>query len=124
FSPTQHTLLIICSSINQIDIAGVETLVHMVDEHRRNNKDIYFCGIKAPMMKLMERSGAIEEIHSDHIFESKEHAIETLVSKLDTGVCSECPHRVFWECDAKKADARSHGVETCIHLPQSTVFQS
>ncbi len=124
FSPTQHTMLIICSSINQIDLAGVETLVHMVDEHRRNNKDIYFCGIKAPMMSLMERSGAIEEIRHDHIFESKEHAIETLVSNLDTGVCSECPHRVFWECDAKKADARSHEIESCIHLPQSTVLQS
>ncbi|MCG6553234.1 MAG: SulP family inorganic anion transporter [Candidatus Magnetominusculus sp. LBB02] len=124
FTPTQHTLLIICSSINQIDLSGVESLVHMVDEYRRNNKDIYFCGIKPPMMKLMEKSGAVEEIRHDHIFESKEQAIETLVSMQDTGVCSECPHRVFWECDAKKAAAKATAKEVAFGLPQSGLLQS
>ncbi|MBF0516818.1 MAG: SulP family inorganic anion transporter [Nitrospirae bacterium] len=124
FAPSQHKLLIICSSINEIDLTGVETLVHMVEEYRRNNKDIYFCGIKPQMLKLMERSGAVEEIGHDHIFDSKEQAIMTLVESLQTGICAECPHRVFWECDAKKATAKSTAKEKSFGLPQNGLLQS
>ena len=46
----------------------------------------------------LERSGYLDEIGRENIFESKGEAIETIFRRLDPSVCAGCPRRVFREC--------------------------
>jgi len=53
-------------------------------------------------MKLLKKSGALDTIGQDHIVKTKENALEMIVPNLDLTICSQCPQRVFRECDENK----------------------
>ncbi|MBF0563644.1 MAG: SulP family inorganic anion transporter [Nitrospirae bacterium] len=102
YVPTQKKILILCRSINIIDLMGVESMVNMVKEYRKNGIDMFFCKMQPEVMTMMQKSGAVNEIGPANIFEGEEEAVREIVYNLDAKVCAKCPHRVFWECDAKK----------------------
>lgn len=102
YVPTQNKILVVGTSINHIDLMGVESMVNVVKEYRRNGIEMSFCKLKPEVVSMMQKTGAINEIGQDHIFEGKEEAVREIVSNLDKGICAECPHRVFWECDTNK----------------------
>jgi SulP family sulfate permease len=99
---TQRKILILCRSINIIDLMGVESMINMVKKYREKDVDISFCKMQPEVMIKMQKGGAINVTGLDHIFESEEGAIMQIVANLDKDVCIKCPHRVFWECDANK----------------------
>ncbi|MBF0590475.1 MAG: SulP family inorganic anion transporter [Nitrospirae bacterium] len=104
--PQQKRLLIMLSSVNHIDVSGVESLVRLVQEWRKEGGDVYFYGIKWRLMHILYQSGAYHIIGADHIFKEKEAAIEKVLECLDLNTCERCKKRVFWECDKNKA--RTH----------------
>jgi SulP family sulfate permease len=103
YVPTQNKIMLMCSSINNVDLMGVESMVNLVKDYRRNGKDIIFCKMKPEVYTMFKKSGALKTLGEDHIFDSREQAITDIVSNLDKTVCAQCSHRVFWECDANKS---------------------
>jgi SulP family sulfate permease len=105
-NPRQTKLFIVCSAINHMDITGIESIVRIVDQRRKDGGDVYFYGINPRIMRIFEKSGALERIGKDHIFATKEIALESIVPYLDLTICGNCKERVFWECDQNKAQYR------------------
>jgi SulP family sulfate permease len=101
--PKQNKIVVMCSSVNHIDLSGVETILHIVRDYRRNDGDAYFCNVHLHVMKTLNMSGAIEEIGADHLYENQKAVLQHIVPNLDLRICASCPQRAFWECDANKS---------------------
>ncbi|HLC16580.1 MAG TPA: sodium-independent anion transporter, partial [Thermodesulfovibrionia bacterium] len=104
--PGQTKLFITCSAINHMDITGIESLVRIVDQRRKAGGDVFFYDINSRIMRIFEKSRALDFIGRDHIFTTKETALESIVPNLDLTICGNCKKRVFWECDQNKTQYR------------------
>ena len=93
-----YHILIVASGINLIDLAGAEALV---SENRRlaeHNGGLYFVGIKSSVYEFAARSCFIKQIGSDHFFDTKSMAINSIYERLDKSVCATCQSMIFREC--------------------------
>ncbi|QWR78609.1 SulP family inorganic anion transporter [Candidatus Magnetomonas plexicatena] len=102
FVPSQNKILLLCDSINNVDLMGVESMVNLVKDYRKNGREIIFCKMKPEVYTMFKKSGALKTVGEDHVFDSQENAIADIVASLDKNICHQCSHRVFWECDANK----------------------
>jgi SulP family sulfate permease len=99
-APDQHNLLIICNSVNFIDIGGAEFLAQEAERRRAMGGDLFLCGVKKGVYNFLKRSGHLDIIGEDHIFHSKREAIKTIFPQLDHERCIVCTARVFDECQS------------------------
>jgi sulfate permease, SulP family len=93
-----YHILIVASGINFIDLAGSETLVA---EHNRLKKfggGLYFVNMKSSVKEFAAKSGFIKKIGSDHFFDSKTDAIESIYRSLNKDICKTCNALIFKEC--------------------------
>ena len=93
-----YHILIVASGINLIDLAGAEALV---SENRRlaeHNGGLYFVGIKSSVYEFAARSCFIKQIGSDHFFDTKTMAINSIYERLDKSVCATCQSTIYREC--------------------------
>jgi SulP family sulfate permease len=93
-----YHILIVSSGINFIDLAGGEALVAENNRLKKHNGGLYFVGLKSSVYEFAAKSCFIRNIGSDHFFDSKTHAINSIYKRLDKSVCSSCEARVFIEC--------------------------
>lgn len=98
YNPEQTRVLIICSGINFIDIAGAELLKRETLRRRELGGDLYLCSVKSRVLTLLREGGYLDVIGNDHIFAAKATAIKTIFSQLDPQRCQRCNARVFGEC--------------------------
>ena len=94
----QTNILIICSGINFIDVAGCEALVHEAHNLHLNGRQLYLSSIKGEVRDILKRGGYLDRIGMDHVFLFKEEAIKTLIPHLDPERCHFCKARIFNEC--------------------------
>ena len=97
-SPVQKNLVIVASGINFIDMGGAEALADETRHRRSAGGNLYFIGIKEAVSLVLKRTGFIETIGKDNIFESKTAALSTIYSKLDQDICKNCNNHIFQEC--------------------------
>ena len=93
-----YHILIVSSGINLIDLAGAEGLV---SENRRlaeHNGGLYFVGIKSSVYEFAARSCFIKQIGSDHFFDTKTTAINSIYERLDRSICATCQSMIYREC--------------------------
>ena len=57
-------------------------------------------GIQAQPLEMLKRTGLIERIGSDHMFEHTGEAINYALVHLDVQKCRGCKHFAFRECAA------------------------
>ncbi|MDH5542060.1 MAG: SulP family inorganic anion transporter [Nitrospinota bacterium] len=95
--PSTHHLLIVCSGINFIDIAGAEMLDKQCKHLAESGTQLYFYGIKAGVQNMLDKTGHLRAC-PEKFFTSKETAIATIIKRLDYDVCANCTHRIFIEC--------------------------
>ncbi|MBF0519936.1 MAG: hypothetical protein HQK92_09445 [Nitrospirae bacterium] len=55
------------------------------------------------MYDILEVSGVIDIIASDHIFDHKKNSLKNIVPLLDMKKCINCKCRIFTECDINKS---------------------
>ncbi len=91
-------LLIISSGINFIDMSGIEMFSKIVNKAKEAGGEIYFYGLKANTLAVMEKCGLVEKIGSDNIFPAKDIALKTIYAKLNKGICYLCDEEIFIEC--------------------------
>ncbi|MBF0447075.1 MAG: SulP family inorganic anion transporter [Magnetococcales bacterium] len=97
--PEQRNLLVIGSGINFADLSGAEMLRNESERRRSTQGNLFLCDIKEQVQQVFDRSGYINSIGEDHIFRSKNEAIQSICSQfLDKNRCRTCPHEVFMEC--------------------------
>lgn len=101
--PGVKYILIICSGINFIDIAGAEMLVNEVIEYRKKGGGIYFYKIKSTVYSVLKKGGYLDQIGKENIFNSKSTAIKTILEELNVNLCGTCDESIFLECDEMKA---------------------
>jgi len=93
-----YHILIVASGINLIDLAGAEALVAENRRLAEHNGGLYFVGIKSSVYEFAARSCFIKQIGSDHFFDTKTMAINSIYERLDKSICSSCQSMIFREC--------------------------
>ncbi|MDH5301400.1 MAG: SulP family inorganic anion transporter [Gammaproteobacteria bacterium] len=97
--PEQKHVLVVCSGIHFVDVAGAEFLVEEANRHRREGGGMYLYDVKDAVCSCFKQGGYGQEIGQENIFRSKQEALNVITSqRLDREICRRCPHRVFKEC--------------------------
>jgi SulP family sulfate permease len=118
--PEQKHLFLLAQGVNQVDVAGAELLVNEANARKSIGGDLYLYQLKDSAMKIINRGGYIDELNPANIFTSKEIAISTIFSRLDSSICATCENRIFLECGSiSPSDRRrkSDPVPLEAHLP-------
>lgn len=91
-------LLVMCKSMSSIDLAGADLWDR---EHRLRlamGGDLYFNRPRQQVSETWYRSGFNARLGHNHVFNSKDEALRTIVPTLDDGICTNCSARIFEEC--------------------------
>ena len=96
--PGQKHLAIACQGINFVDLQGGEALVEEAKRRKAEGGDLYLVNVKQGLWDTLDRSGCLDEIGPEHVFQSKTAAIHAIYQKLDKEHCARCDRRIFLEC--------------------------
>lgn len=92
-------LLIVCSGINFIDLAGAELLVAEAKRRHAISGGLYLTKLKMRAQEIIERGAYDQAIGRGHIYPSKEAALRDICREIAAqGSCAHCPLRIFQEC--------------------------
>lgn len=95
-APQQRHLLLVCSGVNMIDMAGSELLAREGDRRRERGGSLSLVGLKRRARATLERGGTNAHVH--RIYTSKHEALGSLFEILDKDICAHCTCRIFVEC--------------------------
>ena len=56
-SPGQENLLLLCKSINFVDVAGAELLAHEAEQRRKMGGQLYLYSLRQPVRDMLRRGG-------------------------------------------------------------------
>ncbi len=102
-APEQKHILLLGQSINFIDVAGAEWLMQEASRLKQNGGGLYLCNLKDNVCEFMRKSGLINQIGEENIFDSKSEAIQAIFLKLQRETCKLCDRRIFQECQSVPA---------------------
>jgi SulP family sulfate permease len=100
-SAQKRNVMIVGCGINLIDVAGAEMLAREAQRRRAQRGSLSLCEIKPDVRRVLERSGYLEAIGRDHVFETQRDAIDTILSRVDPLVCRNCNAPLFNQCPSK-----------------------
>ncbi|HDP88520.1 MAG TPA: STAS domain-containing protein [Thioalkalivibrio sp.] len=89
--PKAKAILVIGSSINEIDASGEEKVREVAQRLREVGVILAFSGLKHQVMQVMERSGLVEELGRDAFFSDKQSALEAMMRKYGTAPAGSPP---------------------------------
>ncbi len=79
--PQAQAILLIGSSINEIDVSGEEKLCEIAKRLDQLGVNLYVSGLKRQVMEVLERAHIHETLPEDRFFRSKEQALRDLLAK-------------------------------------------
>jgi len=91
-------LLVMSRSMNFIDLSGAEMWENERQARLAAGGDLYFHRPREEVLKMWERTGFLDRLGPNHIFQTKEQAIATIFAQLDHDICRRCKVRAFTEC--------------------------
>ncbi len=97
--PGQINVLMVCSGVNFIDVAGAQALLHEARRRQEKGGGLFFCGVKEEVIRILRNSSYLEKIGKKNIFCSKVEAIKSITERLDMSICARCGERIFLECE-------------------------
>ena len=95
--PELRYILLDARGINDMDASGEEALDMLCKRVRSAKLGFAMCGVKGQVLKVMERTGLIEEIGKEHMYADSKAAVTALVRQIHTGTdlpaagCNNCP---------------------------------
>ncbi len=101
----QCHILVVGSGINFIDVAGCHMIFHENHSLKLSGREMYLCSLKPEVLSVLQRGGCFMNLGPDHIFATKEEAIEGIVPRLDPERCACCSARIFLECVSQPGGA-------------------
>lgn len=78
--PECKAIVIIGSSINEIDASGEEKIREVGKQLRQTGIELHFSGLKHQVLSTLERTGLVDEYGRDHFFPNKEVALQKLLA--------------------------------------------
>ncbi|MDP1525086.1 MAG: SulP family inorganic anion transporter [Rhodocyclaceae bacterium] len=84
--PNAQAILLIGSSINEIDVSGEEKLREIAKRLDQMGISLYVSGLKRQVMEVLERAHIHETLPAERFFRSKEQALRDLLAKYDPAV--------------------------------------
>ncbi|WP_339181998.1 sulfate permease [Paenibacillus sp. FSL R5-0701] len=94
------TLLLRMGKVPFMDTTGESNLARVVKHMERSGGRVLLSGTQAQPLEMLKRTGLIERIGSDHMFEHTGEAINYALVHLDVQKCRGCKHFAFRECAA------------------------
>lgn len=91
-------LLVMSKGMNTIDMAGAEMWEAELLRRRAMGGELYFHRPRPQVLSVWQRSGFLDRLGRDHVFDSKRVAIATIVPQLEDDICARCTARIFDEC--------------------------
>ncbi|PEN15281.1 sodium-independent anion transporter [Longibacter salinarum] len=79
-----EALVIDMYPVNTLDSTGVHTLGEVVGMLRRQDVDVYFSGVKGPVMDVLKRAGLANTIGHEYFFHEVHQAVEAAEEKSST----------------------------------------
>lgn len=79
--PEAKAILLICSSINEIDVSGEEKLVDIARRLEQGGVKLYLSGLKMQVLEVLERAEIHKTLPPERIFRSKEQALIALLER-------------------------------------------
>ncbi|WP_126446396.1 sulfate permease [Sulfuricystis multivorans] len=99
-NPLQKSVLLTCSGLSYIDIAGAEVLAQEARRRRRLGGGLYFYRLNQTNMALLRQGGYVDEIGAGAFFPVMTNVTGALYWTLDPNVCRTCKTRIFKECNS------------------------
>lgn len=96
--PQQRWLLLACSGLSYLDLAGAELLAHEAKRRRRLGGDLFCYRMNPTNLSVLRQSGVLDEIGEDHFFPVRSDVIGAIYRRLDPAVCRSCSVRCFSVC--------------------------
>ncbi|MDZ7804841.1 SulP family inorganic anion transporter [Thiohalophilus sp.] len=84
--PRARAILVIGSSINEIDASGEEKVREIARRLKETDVQLMFSSLKHQVMQVMQSSGLVDELGEDAFFADKQTALETLEERFNRGV--------------------------------------
>jgi len=78
-----HYVIIDGSTINDLDITAIDALKNVAKTLSEWNIDLYITSLKAPVRKVVARSGLKNYLGEDHFCRSPHQAVQRVLEKLD-----------------------------------------
>ncbi len=97
-NPQQKSVLLTCSGLSYIDIAGAEVLAQEARRRRRLGGGLYFYRLNPTCQALLRQGGYTHEIGEGAFFPVMTNVTGALYWTLDPDVCRTCKTRIFKEC--------------------------
>lgn len=97
--PEQKHLAIIADGINFVDLQGGEALAKEAAQRRAQGGGLYLVHAKRGLREALESYRTLQAEDDDHLYQSKEAAIQGIFRRLDESVCARCDQRIFRECE-------------------------
>ncbi len=79
--PEARAILLIGSSINEIDVSGEEKLSDLARRLEQGGVKLYLSGLKKQVLEVLERAEIYKTLPPERIFRSKEQALKTLLER-------------------------------------------
>jgi anti-anti-sigma factor len=95
--PELRYILLDARGINDMDASGEEALEMLCKRVRSAKLGFAMCGVKGQVLKVMERTGLIEEIGKEHMYADSKTAVAALIDIIHKGTdlpeagCDNCP---------------------------------
>lgn len=102
-APEQKHILVLCHSVNFVDIAGAEWLMQEGSRLDKLGGGLYLCNLKEGVEEFLKKSGVVNALGEDHFFDSKSEAIQSIFLRLQRETCMQCDRRIFQECQSVPA---------------------
>jgi len=97
-NPQQKSVLLTCSGLSYIDIAGAEVLAQEARRRRRLGGGLYFYRLNQTNVTLLRQGGYTREIGEGAFFPVMTDVTKALYWTLDPAICRSCKTRIFKEC--------------------------
>ena len=105
----QPHLLVMAKSMNFIDAAGEAVWQAELKARRAAGGDLWFHRPRPEVLRMWGRSGFLDALGADHVFQDKRSAIAAIYERIDPAFCAACPSRSTWECTRRAARAEAAG---------------
>ena len=103
-NPDKKHLLLASRGIGFVDLAGAELLGKEATRRRKMGGGLYLVGVQPDLCEMLRRSGQVDTVGDDQIFQHKGDALKTIYPQLDNEICRTCTARIFYECNVALPD--------------------
>ena len=98
-NPQQKSVLLTCSGLSYIDIAGAEVLAQEARRRRRLGGGLYFYRLNQTNTALLRQGGYDHEVGEGAFFPVMTKVTSALYWTLNPDICRTCKTRIFDECN-------------------------